>query len=50
MVPSVIIPVEYNVLLNPTRRQYNEIEWSEPQPFPWDRRLVELVQGIHGTD
>ena len=44
LVPSVIIPVEYNVLLNPTYRQYDEIGWSEPQPFPWDRRLIELVR------
>ena len=33
-----------DLLLNPTHRQYDEIGWSEPQPFPWDRRLIELVR------
>ena len=50
LVPSIIIPVEYNVLLNPTHRQYNDIGWSEPQPFPWDRRLIQLVRGTPGAD
>ena len=44
LVPSVIIPVEYNVLLNPTHRRFGEISWSQPQSFPWDRRLIELVR------
>ncbi|HYK61103.1 MAG TPA: RES family NAD+ phosphorylase [Bryobacteraceae bacterium] len=30
-VPSVIIPIEFNVLLNPTHSEYTEIEWSEPE-------------------
>ena len=45
MVPSLVVPPEYNVLLNPTHPQYSDIGWSESQPFPWDRRLIELVRG-----
>ena len=45
LVPSVIIPVEYNVLINPTNARFGNIEWSDPQPFPWDRRLINLVRG-----
>jgi len=45
-----IIPIEYNVLLNPTHQQYKEIGWSDPQPFPWDRRLIQLVRGTPGSD
>ena len=50
LVPSIIIPVEYNVLLNPTHQQYKEISWSDPQPFPWDRRLIQLVRGTPESD
>jgi len=38
-VPSVIIPAEFNVLLNPNHSSYDKIRWSEPRPFRFDPRL-----------
>lgn len=38
-VPSVIIPGEFNVLLNPTHANYKALAWSESQPFRFDPRL-----------
>jgi RES domain-containing protein len=38
-VPSVIIPDEFNVLLNPMHAEYNDLVWSEPRPFRFDPRL-----------
>ena len=39
-VPSVIIPIEFNVLLNPTHTVFQDVTWGEPQPFEFDRRLL----------
>jgi RES domain-containing protein len=38
-VPSVIIPEEFNILLNPRHAAYNAVVWSEPRPFQFDHRL-----------
>jgi RES domain-containing protein len=38
-VPSVIIPEEFNILLNPVHAGYNTLTWSEPRPFRFDPRL-----------
>jgi RES domain-containing protein len=38
-VPSVVIPQEFNVLLNPAHRQYASLVWSGPKPFRFDSRL-----------
>ncbi|MGA7462830.1 MAG: RES family NAD+ phosphorylase [Candidatus Korobacteraceae bacterium] len=38
-VPSVIIPREFNILLNPNRSEYANLRWSNPQPFRFDPRL-----------
>jgi len=38
-VPSVIIPEEFNILLNPKHTGYSGIVWSEPRPFRFDPRL-----------
>jgi RES domain-containing protein len=38
-VPSVIIPEEFNILLNPRHEGYDSIRWSEPRPFHFDPRL-----------
>jgi RES domain-containing protein len=38
-VPSVIIPDEFNVLLNPNHSSYDNIRWSAPRPFRFDPRL-----------
>ena len=37
--PSVIIPEEFNVLVNPTHPNYNALTWTEPRPFSFDPRL-----------
>ena len=39
-VPSVIIPVEHNVLLNPTHVAFQGVRWDAPQPFSFDPRLL----------
>jgi len=38
-VASVIIPEEFNVLLNPNYPAYPSVIWSEPRPFHFDPRL-----------
>jgi RES domain-containing protein len=38
-VRSVVIPEEFNVLVNPRHRQYDELVWSNPRPFQFDSRL-----------
>lgn len=38
-VPSVIIPEEFNALLNPHHATYESVIWSEPHPFHFDPRL-----------
>lgn len=40
LVPSVVIPVEFNVLLNPLHPGYAEVAWNPPQPFRFDPRLL----------
>jgi RES domain-containing protein len=39
LVPSVIIPTEMNVLLNPLHPAFEELTWDDPEPFEFDRRL-----------
>ncbi len=38
-VPSVAVPREFNVLLNPAYPDYNSLVWLEPEPFGFDPRL-----------
>ena len=38
-VPSIVIPEEFNVLLNPTHIGYRDLVWSEPRLFRFDPRL-----------
>lgn len=38
-VPSAAIRGEWNLLLNPTHRDFARIEFSRPQPFRFDRRM-----------
>lgn len=37
--PSVIIPEEFNILLNPCHEGYGALTWGEPRPFRFDPRL-----------
>ena len=39
-VPSVIIPVEYNALLNPTHALFQDVIWDASIPFEFDLRLL----------
>jgi RES domain-containing protein len=38
-VPSVVIPSEENVLLNPEHPEFERIEIGEPRPFAFDSRM-----------
>lgn len=38
-VPSAVIPMERNLLLNPSHSDMTKIEIGEPQPFAFDPRL-----------
>jgi len=40
LVPSVVIPVEFNVLLNPVHESYADVIWNAPEPFRFDPRLL----------
>jgi RES domain-containing protein len=40
LVPSVIIPIEFNVLLNPVHADFSEIVWSTLNRFRFDPRLL----------
>lgn len=39
-VPSVVVPGEFNYLLNPTHRDFKRIKIGKPEPFSFDPRLV----------
>jgi RES domain-containing protein len=39
-VPSAIIPLEFNLLLNPAHPEFREIAIGKPLDFAFDRRLV----------
>jgi RES domain-containing protein len=41
-VPSIIIPTERNLLLNPEHPEFEQITFSESMPFQFDPRLVKL--------
>lgn len=40
-VPSVIIPTEYNFLINPAHPDFSKINISKIRPFSFDHRLLE---------
>ncbi len=39
LVPSVILPAERNILINPRHTQFNQIRVGEHEPHAFDRRL-----------
>ena len=39
-VPSVLIPAEFNFLLNPAHPEFGTIEILDPSPFELDFRLT----------
>lgn len=40
LVPSVVVPVEFNLLLNPTHSRFPDVIWGPPAPFEFDPRLL----------
>jgi RES domain-containing protein len=40
LVPSLIIPIEFNVLLNPLHTAFGNLAWSAAQSFAFDPRLL----------
>lgn len=38
-VPSVVVPIEFNYLLNPNHPDFSRIHMGAPLRFPFDRRL-----------
>jgi RES domain-containing protein len=46
-VPSIVIPEEFNILLDPNHAHYHDLTWSVPLPFRFDPHLftAELQRG-----
>jgi RES domain-containing protein len=38
-IPSVVIPSQYNVLINPRHPDFNRVTFADPVPFPFDPRI-----------
>lgn len=38
-VPSVVVPGEFNYLLNPAHAQFSKVKVGKPEPFSFDPRL-----------
>jgi RES domain-containing protein len=41
-VPSLIVPLEFNVMLNPTHTEFDSMIWNDPEPFNFDQRLLRI--------
>jgi RES domain-containing protein len=39
MVPSVVVPEQYNVLINPLHPDFGQVKYGEPLDFPFDPRI-----------
>lgn len=39
-VPSVVVPAEYNVLINPAHPRFADVAVRRPEPLAFDRRLL----------
>jgi RES domain-containing protein len=39
-VPSIIIPQEWNYLLDPDHPRFERIDWADPELFQFDLRLI----------
>jgi len=42
-VPSVVVPVEINYLINPSHPDFDKITYSDPIPLPLDERLLDIL-------
>ena len=45
-VPSAIIPIEYNYLINPLHRSFIDIKVENIQPFEWDKRIIKSSPSV----
>ena len=43
-VPSVVVPGEFNYLLNPAHPQFAKVKIGRPEPFSFDPRLAQPAQ------
>jgi len=43
-VPSAVLPVAKNYLINPFHPDVHELERGDPVPFSWDARLFQRMQ------
>ena len=43
-IPSAVLPVAKNYLINPFHPDFHELERGEPVPFSWDARLFQRMQ------
>ena len=48
-VPSVIVPTEFNYILNPAHPAFADLTIGEPMPFPFDPRLP-MALGLASAD
>jgi len=46
-VPSAIVPVEFNFLLNPSHPDFSTIEIGDDRPFSFDPRMWMTQTGLH---
>ena len=44
LVPSVIVPTEYNVLINPSHAEFARVVASLPRNVNWDKRLKAFMK------
>jgi RES domain-containing protein len=42
-VPSAVVPIENNYLINPGHPDFDQITFGEPIPLPFDERLIDLI-------
>jgi RES domain-containing protein len=40
LVPSVVVPAERSLLINPLHRAFGRVRIGAPEPFAFDRRLI----------
>jgi len=41
-VPSIISPIEKNILINPLHKNFNQVKMITSEPFSFDRRLINV--------
>ena len=44
LVPSVIVPTEYNVVINPSHAEFARVVVSLPRNVNWDKRLKAFMK------